>query len=222
MNWTELSYKCNKQSEASDCLTTLQKASQSEKKGNISYICSNNQKVFSIDKWKKTNGLEAHDVDCMYVSCDNSNQIPNRVVLIEFKGGRTIDDWIDTKNDETLIYKFFDTLHCILPDLLGYDLWKNIFDEKCQLDFVIGIESNHNIIKEQSDFDKSKEAKSRIKSRNKSKRITRRSEELKTIENVFRRYAKRTPFSNIIIAEARNLSIGSSFRGYYYNISLGK
>lgn len=220
MNWTDLSYKCNQQSEASDCLTTLQKASLSKKNGNISYICSNNQKVFSIDKWKHANRLEAHDVDCMYVNCDNSNQIPNRVVLIEFKGGKTIDDWIDAKNEETLAYKFFDTLHCILPDVLGYDLWKNIFDEKCQLDFVIGIESNHNIIKEQSDFDKTKKAKIRLKSRYKPKQITRRSKELKIIENVFRRYAKKTPFSNIFIVEARNFSIGPNFRGYYYNISL--
>lgn len=220
MTWTELSYKCNKQSEFSSYLTTLQKASLSIKQdGKPSYICCTKQKVFSIDKWKIENKLDSHDVDCMYVNCENSDQIPTKVVLIEFKGGRLIDDWVNAANNETLIYKFFDTIHCILPNVLDDELWKNIFDKKCELNFIIGIEPSHNIIKEQSDFDHKNSANDRIKSRIKPKCITKKSEELKLIENAFKRYSNRTPFSKIIIAEATNLSLNNNFRGYRYIIS---
>lgn len=213
MRWTDLSYKCNEQSEFFEYQTTLKKASLDTNSNK--YICQINQKVFSVPMWKEKNGINSKDVDCMFVDCNSSAEIPNQVLLIEFKGGKTTEDW----DEGTIRYKFFDTIHCILPKLLDSNLFPTILYSQCQLIFVLAISPLNNIIKEQSDYDKIHNAKQNLKSKKKPVNITKKCEELRTLEKKLLQYSGNSPFSYIYIVDATNYSVKDP-RGYYYKICL--
>lgn len=215
MRWTDISYKGNEQREFSKYYTTLKKASFSAIDSDDKYICKINQKVFSIPEWRKEKHIQSKDVDCMYVDCNNSNEIPNKVCLIEFKGGKTIDDW----DEGAIRFKFFDTIHCLLPKVLDSGLWTSIFNDQCELVFILGISPQNNIIKEQSDFDKIHCPKKKLKSTRLPVEIIRKCDELKILESKLKQYSEGLPFSSIYIVDATNYSVTSP-RGYYFKISL--
>lgn len=215
MRWSDISYKCREQREFSEYFTTLRLASFSSIGSNERYICQIKEKVFSLPDWKVAQNIQSKDIDCMYVACNNSNEIPNKVWLIEFKGGNTIDDW----DEGTLRFKIFDTIHCLLPKLLESDLWSSIFCEQCELVFVLAISPQSNIIKEQSDYDKIYFAKNKLKSTQKLVRIVKKCEELKILEKKLKKYSGKFPFSSIYIVDATYFSI-SNPRGYYFKIAL--
>lgn len=215
MKWADIFSKCN-QSSLGKYYTTLRNASFSGNDSDEKYICNNNQAVFSLPDWKKDHQIEAKDVDCIYVDCKKcGNNIPNSIYLIEFKGGKTIQDW----DEGTIRLKLFDTIHCILPKLIESNSWTDLFSDTCKLVFVLAISPNNGIIKKQSDFDKLSNPRNIIKSAMRQVEINKKSAELKELEQKLKKYTGKTPFSCIYIVDATNYSIDNP-RGYYYKISL--
>jgi hypothetical protein len=216
MRWSDLSYKCNNQEVSSGYLTTLRKASLSVNSAGVaSYICTINQKVFSLPDWIRDNNINSKDVDCMFVKCSNGNYAPNQVFLIEFKGGKTIYDW----DYGTIRFKIFDSLHCALPRLLNKELWPLIFDESCELVFVLALSSKHSIIEFQVKYDEVNCPRNKIKSNRTLVKINKLSNELKELKKRLLKYSGLTPFSYVRIIEAKNFSIENP-RGYYYDIKI--
>ena len=113
------------------------------------------------------------------------------VSLLEFKGGKTTEDW----NKEALALKAVDTVLCGLPKFVDYDrsAWGSLFcDQDLALDYYIIISDEHVISIAEDD---QKLLKDRI-TQQKGK------EQKRQLKNKLSRYGNKHPFDNVNIVNA--------------------
>jgi hypothetical protein len=220
MKWSDISDICNKNT-SSPYLTTLNEASDDLKESIDgerieNRICPVKESVFNLEKWKDDSNIESHVVDCMYVKCDENDKL-QKVILIEFKGGKTIKDWVEIKDGiayPTMRLKILDSVHCVLSKLLDEDNWIYSLSEACDFEYVICINSTHSIITD-NNVSKNK-IHSRVKSR--SYMSPKKSKELGVLKSRLKKYSNNTPFSKIVISEASQFSINNP-KGFMYSMN---
>lgn len=145
-------------------------------------LCSSDKKFFAFEKFCNDHRFIEHKVDSVMVTHISDGY---KISLIEFKGGKTSDDW----DKDCFALKAFDTIHCGLSRLINNsDDWLRLF--ACKLEYLI-ICSDDNII-----FKSPSESTSKFRSRT---QILDGRQKLDKLKGSLQRYENKHPFDSIIV-----------------------